>query len=439
MTKEKGNIFPAANIISLFDKNLAPHGEHHLLAASPFQKLENLLAGITPRQSILSLHLGEPDGGLPDIVKPILNQPDFFDGFGKYPELLGSVDFRQAVKNWAERRFHLRPGLLAITPPHNNILPTTGSREGLALAITYAVKKKQPQCKNKLPVVVITSPFYHVYHAAGVIAGADVVAIHCYDETAIDKNHAAKNLSLAAGINSLPADVKQRLAAVVVCTPDNPTGRVLTMTEMEHLHDVTAAHDAMLISDECYSDLHYGIPPISFLNHVDNGFGWRGVIISNSLSKRSGAPGLRSGILLADAAVVKELATLRAHLSAIHPRSLQLIATALWNDDDHVAANRAKYQARLKTASEVIGHSPSFQMPSAGFFLYLRFNNGAEAVKQIFAETGIKLLPAVFMAGGEASDKKNPASPYARLAMIIGGDEWRDALARLKPFLLPTS
>ena len=409
-----------------------------LLPPGPFQKLENLLAGITPRGKVVALHLGEPDGGLPSFVKPIFSTPEFYEGFGKYPELWGSIPHRQAIKNWAGRRFGLRDDLLTIDLPANCILPTAGSREGLALAINYAVQKKQRHLKaNEKPLVIITSPFYHVYHASGIVAGADVMAVHCFDETHLDKNHVAKKLSLATGITSLLPALQKRIAAIVVCTPDNPTGRILTLTEMEQLHDIARRHDAFVISDECYSDLHDGVPPISFLNHADNGFGLGNIIVSNSLSKRSSAPGLRAGVLMGDKAVIAELANLRAHLSAIAPRSLQLIATALWNDDAHVTAAREKYRARARLAATMIGRSPSFQMPAAGFFLYLRFANGARATIDIFAATGIKLLPAVFMAGGDADDAKNPAAPYARLSMIIGDDDWRDALQQLQPFLLP--
>ncbi|MDI9313964.1 MAG: aminotransferase class I/II-fold pyridoxal phosphate-dependent enzyme [Hydrotalea sp.] len=444
MTQKNKNDFPAANIMAL-----GREFKHGLLPPGPFQKLESLLADITPAGPIVPLHVGEPDGGLPDFVKPIFAEPAFYDGFGKYPELLGSSAHRTAIKNWATRRYHLPNDFLSIDPPTNNILPTVGSREGLALAINYAVQKKQQRLKNERPLVIITSPFYHVYHASGIVAGADVIAIHCFDESQLDKNHVAKKLSLADGIATLSPAMQNRIAAIVVCTPDNPTSRILTLTEMEHLHDIAHRHGAFIISDECYGDLHYGVPPISFLNHAANGFGLGQVIISNSLSKRSGAPGLRAGVLLGDGAVIAELANLRAHLSAIPPRSLQLIATALWNDDAHVASAREKYQARARVAASIIGHSPSFQMPSAGFFLYLRFTNdgaadeatsiaaGARAARAIFAATGIKLLPAVFMAGGNADDVDNPASAYARLSMIVAGDAWPVLLQNLKPYLLP--
>ena len=435
MAKKSKDKFPPTNIIPLTNDIMA--GTNGLLPASPFQKLENLLTGIAPSGDVVPLHLGEPDGGLPPFVKPILLMQEFYDGFGKYPELLGSTSHRQAVKNWARQRYHLRDKLLSITPPDNNILPTAGSREGLALAINYAVQKKQHSLKNKKPLIVITSPFYHVYHASGHVAGADVVAIHCFDEHQLDKNHAAKKLSLADGIKALAPEMQKRIAAIVVCTPDNPTSRILTLTEMEQLHDIASKQQAFIISDECYSDLHHGVPPISFLNHADNGFGLGRIIVSNSLSKRSSAPGLRAGVLISDKTVIAELANLRAHLSAIPPRSLQLIATALWDDQAHVAVARDKYQERAKLAASIIGRSPSFQMPAAGFFLYLRFENGARAVRDIFAATGIKLLPAVFMAGGDAADTKNPSAPYARLSMIIGGDGWRRVLQQIKPFLLP--
>ncbi|MGI9461231.1 MAG: aminotransferase class I/II-fold pyridoxal phosphate-dependent enzyme [Alphaproteobacteria bacterium] len=431
--------FPKNNIIILGRGGDAAN----LLSPSPFQKLEKLLVDIKPKltsgQKILPLHLGEPDGGMPLLAKPILAQQKFYDGFGKYPELLGSNECRMAIKNWAIRRFSLRANLLATESSVNNILPTSGSREGLAMAIGYAVKKKQIKLKHQIPLVVITNPFYHVYQASGVMAGAEVMAIHCFDEMQLDKNHIAKKLSLADGILSLPLATQKRIAAIVVCTPDNPTGRILTMTEMEHLYDIARQCDSFVISDECYSDLYDGVPSISFLNHADNGFGLGRMIISNSLSKRSGVPGLRAGVLIGDRAVIKEMAILRAHLSAIHPQSLQMIATDLWNDDAHVVVNRQKYNRRAKTAATVIGRSPSFQMPSAGFFLYLRFDKnvgGAAMVRDIYAATGIKLLPAIFMAGQTADDTKNPAYAYARLSMIIDGDEWLSVLQQLKPFLL---
>lgn len=414
-----------------------------LLAPSPFQRLEQLLTTVSPAgKPIVPLHLGEPDGGLPPLARPLLQGDDIWQDLGRYPPVLGSDDYRQAVKDWAIRRFHLSESFLSITPPNNNILPTSGSREGLALAITYAMRKKQQRLgKDQRPLLVITHPFYHVYHASALLALGDVVAIHCFDEENQDSQGRSKKLSLSDGIDGLTMDEKNRLAAVVVCTPDNPTGRCLTLTEMEHLFDRTRRHEALLISDECYSDLDHGVPPISFLNHANNGFGLERIIISNSLSKRSGAPGLRVGLLISDPAIITELATWRAHLSAIPSRALLTIATALWNDDRHVALNRQKYQQRLAIAADILGDSPSFQSPEAGFFLWLRFHNGITACRDIFAATGIKLLPGVFMGGG-ADD--GPALPYGRLAMILPEQpndsqqpSWRQLCAQLKPFLLP--
>lgn len=464
----KKAIFPTENVAYFSPINNQVNSLQEYLGLSPFQKLEKLLTGINPNLATIPLHLGEPDSVTSnftnEIIKPILDSPEFLMGLAKYPPVTGTSAWRSAVHGWATKRFHLTPHCLQ----DNNFLPTTGSREGLYTAIMFAIQKKRLHLKpSQRPLIITTEPFYHVYKASALLNSADFISCFCFKthhepvkilDPSKGRQLAPDRLSLALAIQNLKPNDLQRLAAVVVTTPDNPTGRCLTLQEMEQLNDIAITNQAIIISDECYSDLHYGVEPLSFLNVADQGFGLKNIIVSNSLSKRSSVPGLRSGVLITDVKHIPELITIRAHIAAIPSLSSLLIATILWQDETHVNLNRVKYQLRLKIAKQIIGDSASFQKPEGGFFLFLKTTDGEKSAVEIFTKTGIKLLPAIYMSAlpdslNKLQKQKHPAFGYLRLSMTLPSRQeqfnnkppnqintnWESVLTNLRPFLLPSN
>lgn len=391
----------------------------------PFQRLAALLAGAAPDPSAspLVMSIGEPQHAPPALLHAALDAAK--DGWGNYPPTAGTPAYRAAVADWCARRFALPAGFL---DPDRHILPLAGSREGLFMAAQVCVP---PAKAGARPTVLIPNPFYQVYFGAAVMAGAAPVFVPATRATDFQPDYAgAAREDLA------------RAAMAYLCTPSNPQGAVADRAALKAAIALAREHDFVLACDECYSEIYDADPPPGALAAcAEMGGGLKNVLVFNSLSKRSSAPGLRAGFVAGDPDLIAAFAKLRAHGGAAQPPPVMAAATALWRDEAHVAENRALYRAKIDDAARLFGARFGFYRPAGGFFLWLDVGDGEKAARALWREAGIKVLPGAYLARAPHDaphgdvPRDNPGRAYIRVALVHERPAVADALARMIPIL----
>ncbi|WP_372096263.1 aminotransferase class I/II-fold pyridoxal phosphate-dependent enzyme [Tistrella mobilis] len=385
----------------------------------PFRRLDALIAGAEPPDGItrLMMSLGEPQGGAPTLIAEIVAAEAA--GFGKYPAVAGTPDLRRAIAAWATRRYGLPDGFL---DPETSVLAAAGTREAL-FATLQAVT---PEVKDGArPVVLMPNPFYQVYAGGAVMAGAEPVFVPATAETGFQPDLAA-----------VSPDLWRRASAAIVCSPANPQGTVLSEAAMLDLIRLARAHDAVLIADECYSEIWVETPPPGLLEvAAKHGLGLDNLLVMNSLSKRSGAPGLRAGFIAGDPKLIAGLLRMRTYSTGFLSPPLMAAATALWADEAHVEINRARYRASMAAAERILGPAFGWTMPAGGFFAWADVGDGEAAARRLWAEAGVKVLPGAYLsregdpAHGFAPD--NPGARYVRIALVHAPDVVEEGLTRI--------
>lgn len=385
----------------------------------PFRRLDALLSGLTPPagRPPLMMSLGEPQAGAPDLINRIVAADH--DGFGRYPAVAGTVALRRSMAGWASRRFGLPDGFL---DPETSILAAAGTREALFAAIQAVTPERKDGAR---PVVLMPNPFYQVYAGGAVMAGAEPVFVPATAQDGFQPDLAA-----------VDAGLWRRASAAIICSPANPQGTVMPEDRMAALIDLARAHDAVLIADECYSEIWTDTPPVGLLEvAARRGLGLDNLLVVNSLSKRSGAPGLRAGFIAGDPRLIAGLLRMRTYSTGFLAPPLMAAATALWDDEDHVAAGRARYRRCMAAAGRILGPAFGWQVPAGGFFAWADVGDGEAAARRLWAEAGIKVLPGGYIARdgnpahGFAAD--NPGARYIRIALVHTPDVVEDGLARI--------
>jgi succinyldiaminopimelate transaminase len=380
----------------------------------PFDRLRALLDPLTPRagDAPLSLALGEPQHAPPELLSRIVSENA--DLWGRYPPMLGTPEFRAAVADWLGRRYGLPPGMV---DPERHVLPVSGTREGLFMAAFVAVPEQRG---GEQPAVLMPNPFYQVYVGAAALAGAEPVYVPATRDTGFLPDFA-----------SLAPDLLRRTAMAYYCSPANPQGTVADMDTLKRLIELAREYDFVLVADECYSEIYDHVPPTGMFEACAAlGGGLDNVLMFQSLSKRSSAPGLRSGFAAGDASLIALFKRVRDYGGAPPPLPLLAAATALWQDEAHVEANRALYRQKFDLAEERLGGRFGFYRPPGGFYLWLDVGDGEAAAASLWRDAALRVIPGAYLARTDA-DGTNPGAAYIRAAMVHDIDTTADALERL--------
>ena len=391
------------------------------LPLSPFQRLGRLIAGVEPGRPPIDVSVGEPRHPVPAFVGPVLSGA--LADFVRYPPIKGTPAFRAAVAGWAERRFGLPEGAIALD---DGVLPLNGSREGLFHATLTAVRLAGSD-KGARPAILLPNPFYAVYAAAAEAAGAEPVLVAANRED-----------GFLPRFEALPADLLARTVAAFHASPANPQGAVADLGRLEGLVRLARQYGFLLFSDECYSEIWRGRAPDGVLAAA---FGIRGelsgVVAFNSLSKRSNLAGARCGFAIGDPAFLKAWAALRNVTAPQVPMPIQAVAVAALADEVHVRENRRLYDLKYAAAEEILGDRFPDLVPPGGFFLWLdvsRWGGGEEATARLWKEQGVKVVPGGYLSATDA-DGINPGADFIRIAMVESLETSREALSRLSEVL----
>lgn len=382
---------------------------------SPFQRLNALLDGIEPGQEVIDLAVGGPRHPMPAFLMEKIAEAQ--KGFGLYPAIKGTDDLRAAIAGWLERRY---PTIAGRVDPDAHITTLCGTREGLFSAIFPVVRRRED---IKFPAALIPNPFYQTYAAAAHAAGVEPVYLKADAST-----------GFLPDLKAIPAELLARTVVMFLCSPSNPQGAVASAEYLKQAAGLARSHDFMLFADECYSEIYTQAPPTGLLEAAGDPIdGFTKLVVFHSLSKRSNLPGLRVGFCAGDARFIDALAKFRNVTGPQLPLPIQNAAAAIWRDEAHVEANRALYDAKFAISDEILGGKFGYRRPAGGFFLWLDMGHaggGEEAVKTLWKDCGVRLLPGAYLTRAQAGED-NPGAAYVRLAMVASAEETREALSRI--------
>jgi N-succinyldiaminopimelate aminotransferase len=403
----------------------APLADLQRLIQSPFARMRDLLEGTEPGQSPIDMTIGEPRHGVPGFLAAALAEriPDY----GKYPPIAGTPELVGAIGGWIGRRY---PSLAGVIEPARHILPLSGSREGLFSAIFPAMARKAGRAGQGAarPAVLMPNPFYQAYLAAAVAGGAEPVFMDAEEEN-----------GFLPDLDALSPDLLARAAAMYLATPANPQGAVASRDYLAKAIGLARRHDFMLIVDECYSEVYFGAPPAGGLEvaHALTPGDFANVLALNSLSKRSNVPGLRSGFIAGDAAFLAEYSRFRNVACPQMALPIQHASAALWSEESHVEASRARYVEKMQAAERILGGRLNGHLPEGAFFLWLKvahLGGGEAAAKTFWKGCGVKVLPGAYLAQVNARGC-NPGGPYVRIALVHDLGPTVNALERVAALL----
>jgi len=378
----------------------------------PFERLRALLAGLTPPAELkpIALQIGEPKHATPTVVTEALSGS--LAGLAAYPSTLGSAELRGACAHWLTRRYGVSAN------PDNEILPVNGSREAL-FAFTQALI--DPSRGTERPVVISPNPFYQIYEGAALLAGAEPYYVNCLAEQRFQPDWAA-----------VPEAVWQRTQLVFVCSPGNPTGAVMSLADWQALFELSDRYGFIIASDECYSEIYTGEAPLGGLEAAAKlKRGFERLVMFTSLSKRSNVPGLRSGFVAGDAALLKQFLLYRTyHGCAMNP-VVQAASAAAWHDEAHVVDNRRQYAEKFAAVMPILAPVVEFAAPDASFYLWVKVPGGDDQAyaRRAFAEANVTVLPGSFLA--RDAHGVNPGAGFVRLALVAPLADCVEAAKRL--------
>ncbi len=419
-----------------------------LLQPYPFQKLRDLFKGVEPNPALrhINLSIGEPKHPTPPFIKDSLIQN--LGGLANYPTTQGSAALRESIAAWSGRRYG------AELDPATQILPVNGSREAL-FAFAQAVIDLCPlpapaadvlagcpplrgdhggtgegdevslRGRHK-PVLISPNPFYQIYEGAALLAGAEPYFLNTLPEN-----------GLVMDFDSVPEDVLRRTQLVFACSPGNPTGKVMGLEDWKKLFDLSDRYGFVIAADECYSEIYFeeGRPPMGAITAAKQlGRGLERLVTFNSLSKRSNVPGMRSGFVAGDAAILEQFLLYRTyHGCAMNP-AVQAASAAAWADEAHVAENRRLYREKFAAVTPILQDGLEVDMPDAAFYLWARTSMpDTEFARNLYRDYNVTVLPGSFLA--REAHGVNPGANFIRIALVAEPQECVEAAERIRKFV----
>ena len=368
----------------------------------PFEKLTSLLKDVKPNENYTpsSLTIGEPQFSTPQFIQDELK--DSSELLNKYPKTVGESYLREAMIGFVSKRFN-------VELQNSEIIPTFGTREVLFNFPQFALFDKDQ------PTMAFPNPFYQIYEGAAIASRAEIIHMDMTKEN----NY----------IVSLTQEQMKKSDIVILNYPNNPTSATITKDELKQWVNWSLEFDFILINDECYSELYFDElkKPVSLLEACieigNNDF--KNCLVLNSISKRSSAPGLRSGFIAGDKDILKEYMKYRTYVGCALPLPLQKTATIAWNDEKHVEEFRKIYKENFEIAKDIL----NIEIPNATFYIWLEVENELKFTKELYEQKNIKVLPGSFL--GRDGIGKN----YIRIALVETAEKTREVLTRLKEFI----
>ncbi|QFY44008.1 succinyldiaminopimelate transaminase [Candidatus Methylospira mobilis] len=388
------------------------------LQSYPFEKLAALKEGLHPpaHKRHIALSIGEPQHPTPQLIRDALTA--HMDQLNSYPTTRGTQDLRRRVAQWLQTRYRLPQQAL---DPESHILPVAGTREALFSFAQCLIDATRPA------LVLMPNPFYQIYEGAALLAGATPVYL----------NTTAGNQFIPS-FDEIDDATWANCRLLYVCSPGNPTGAVMNAATHEKLINLADRYNFVIASDECYSELYRdeNNPPPGLLQSAwDMGNStFKNCVVFHSLSKRSNAPGLRSGFVAGDAAILKKYLLYRTYHGCALSLPVQAASVAAWSDEAHVKDNRALYNLKFDQVLAVLGSELALDTPDAGFYLWAKTPvPGVAFARGLFEKENITVLPGSYLSRQQSG--MDPGRDYVRIALVAQPESCLEAAHRIKSFI----
>jgi len=388
------------------------------LHAYPFERLAQLKATVQPPPHLphIAMSIGEPQHAPPTVVLQALERN--LDRLGSYPSTVGGIELRTAAAQWLERRFALRAGAV---DPHTMVLPVNGTREALFSFVQAVVDSRAAA------LVLIPNPGYQIYEGAALLAGAEPYFLDTTPETGFIPN-----------LDAVPEAVWQRCQVLFLCSPGNPTGAVLTPGYLNQALELAERYDFVIAADECYAEIYTDetAAPPSLLQAciASSRERFERCVVFHSLSKRSSVPGLRSGFVAGDPAILARYLLYRTYHGNAMPLPTQAASAAAWNDDAHVAANRRLYQEKFLRVVPILSPVIEVTRPPGAFYLWPHVGgDDEEFARDLYATQNVTVLPGSYL--GRRGLRGNPGAGRVRISLVPDVDTCVVAATRIHAFI----
>lgn len=378
----------------------------------PFQRLRELFADLkpNPEYSAINLSIGEPKHATPALIAQAL--ANSLEGLATYPTTLGTAQLRETISAWISRRYQI-PAL----DPAREIVPVNGSREALFAFAQTVIDRSRPQ-----PVVISPNPFYQIYEGAALLAGAQPYFLNTVP---------GNDFTMA--FSDVPESVLQRTQLVYVCSPGNPSGKVMDIAAWRELFALSDRYGFVIAADECYSEIYFdeASPPLGALQAAHQlGRDYRNLVVFSSLSKRSNVPGMRSGFVAGDAKILEKFLLYRTYHGCAMSPIVQSASIAAWQDELHVVENRRLYAEKFAAVTPVLQQGLDVELPDAAFYLWAHTGQSdTEFARQLYRDYNVTVLPGSFLA--REAHGSNPGQGFIRIALVASLAECQEAAERI--------
>ena len=389
----------------------------------PFEKLAQLKHGVTAPEGKphISLSIGEPTHPTPAFIQDALFE--HIKGLGTYPTTKGILGLRKAIADWLGLRFKIPCDAIN---PETQVLPVSGTREALFSIAQCVVDASQANLTKK-PIVIMPNPFYQIYEGAALLAGAEP-----YFLNTVEAN------GYLPDFDSVSEAIWQRCFVIYICSPGNPSGAVMPQADQEKLIHLAEKYDLIIASDECYSELYddEANPPVGLLQtaYAMGNTTFKRCLVFHSLSKRSNAPGLRSGFVAGDADILRPYFQYRTYQGCAMPLPTQQASILAWQDEAHVIENRQLYRTKFAAFIDILSDVCDIHKPAASFYVWLKTAlNAEEFAQQLFAQQNVTVLPGSYLS--REFSGINPGQNHVRIALVAPLADCIEAAHRIKNFI----
>ena len=374
----------------------------HALKPYPFERLAEIRSRVPvpADRALINLSIGEPQHATPACIRVALIE--HLAETSRYPVTRGLPELRHTIVHWAARRFHLPEGSL---DAERHVLPVNGTREAL-----FGIAQTLCDATGGKTLVGMPNPFYQIYEGAALLAGVQPYYLPCPAARGFRPDWSA-----------VPDEVWRRMALVYVCSPANPSGAVLSAADFATLTRLADRHDFIIIADECYSEIYpdEARPPLGLLQWcaASGRRDFARCLVMHSLSKRSNAPGLRSGFVAGEARLIEAFLRYRTYQGGAMALPVQYASIAAWSDESHVIENRARYRAKFASVIARLGAVLDLELPQGGFYLWPALPiDGVTACERLLGEAGVLVLPGSYLARDGVN--ANPGEQRIRIALV---------------------
>lgn len=373
------------------------------MAPSGIRKVnEKALAMERAGEKVLHFEIGRPDFDTPEYIKRAAEQA-LADGKVHYTSNFGLMELRQAIADKLKRENN-------VDYTASEVLVTVGLSEAVFAVLATILEEGDE--------ILVPDPVWLNYINVPNLLGAKAVTYGLTEETGFQMN-----------LEEVKAKITSKTRAIVIITPNNPTGGVLSEDVLKELAEIAVSNDLMVISDEVYERLVYdGAKHISIASLPSMK---ERTFTMNGMSKAYAMDGWRLGYVAAPEEYILAMNKFHQHNTTCAPNFVQVAAIAALNEEgDEVKEMVKEYQRRRDYAVKAINEIPGLhcECPKGAFYIFINCKSlnmkSADLSAYLLEEAKIALVPGdVFGPGGEG---------YLRMSFANSYDNIVEGCAQLK-------